>query len=82
MAGRFAVAELMNESFISPPNVTAIGALMEHVTSGADAKSFQPMNVNFGLLPPFPERVKKKERKEAYCTRAMQAFEPWLEQAA
>lgn len=82
MAGRFAVAELMGETFAAPPSETAIGALMAHVTGGAEAATFQPMNVNFGLLPPFAERVHKKERKEAYCTRAMQAFEPWLKQAA
>ena len=75
MAGRFAVAELLGETFTSPPRETAIGALMAHVTGEAEAETFQPMNVNFGLLPPLVEKVKKKERKEAYCTRAMAAFE-------
>ncbi len=82
MAGLFAAAELCGERVQLPPVETAIGALMAHVTGGANADSFQPMNVNFGLLPPLTERIPKKARKEAYCTRAMEAFKPWAKQAA
>ena len=56
----------------------AFGALLSHITGGADARDYQPMNVNFGLFPPFEQRVKKKERKEAYTARAREDFAKWL----
>ena len=49
-----------------------------HITGGADAETFQPMNVNFGLMPPIPGRVKKAERKKAYTDRARAALAQWL----
>src|SRR5712692_10720806 len=52
LAGRFAAAERQGHSIASPPATTALGALLRDITGGADAKSFQPMNVNFGLFPP------------------------------
>ncbi len=82
MAGRFAVAELLGQTFNHPPQETAIGALMAHVTTGAEAQTFQPMNINFGLIPPLETRVKKKERKEAYCSRATEIFRNWKESGA
>lgn len=60
-----------------PPAVTAIGALLSHITGGAEAASFQPMNVNFGLMPPLEQRVGKKERKQAYCLRGLAAVDQW-----
>ena len=51
LAGRFAAAELRGEVCEAPPPTTALGALLGHITGGADAKTFQPMNVNFGLFP-------------------------------
>lgn len=77
-AARFAIAELAGGSLAPPPVTTALGALLSHVTGGADADSFQPMNVNFGLMPPPDERVKKKERKLAYTARARAGFAAWM----
>jgi len=77
MVGRMVAAEIKGETFAYPPETTAFGALLSHITGGADAKDYQPMNVNFGLFPPFPERVKKKERKQAYTARARQDFAEW-----
>lgn len=77
-AARFAIAELAGGSLAPPPVTTALGALLSHVTGGADADSFQPMNVNFGLMPPPDERVKKKDRKLAYTARARAGFAAWM----
>jgi methylenetetrahydrofolate--tRNA-(uracil-5-)-methyltransferase len=52
LAGRLAAAELMGHRLPPVPETTATGALVTHITGGAEAKSFQPMNVNFGLFPP------------------------------
>lgn len=52
LAGRFAAAECLDLSPSLPPSTTAIGALLGHITGGALAATFQPMNVNFGLFPP------------------------------
>ncbi|MFN2260155.1 MAG: FADH(2)-oxidizing methylenetetrahydrofolate--tRNA-(uracil(54)-C(5))-methyltransferase TrmFO, partial [Parasphingopyxis sp.] len=54
--------------------------LLSHITGGADASSYQPMNINFGLFPPLAERVHKKARKEAYTSRAREALAAWLEE--
>jgi methylenetetrahydrofolate--tRNA-(uracil-5-)-methyltransferase len=60
---------------LSPPE-TALGALMAHITN-ADAKHFQPMNVNYGLFPELPGRVKKKERRQKLAERALAALDEW-----
>jgi len=78
MVGRMVAAEIRGEPFNLPPQTTAFGALLSHITGGADARDYQPMNVNFGLFPPFEQRVKKKERKEAYTARARADFSQWL----
>jgi methylenetetrahydrofolate--tRNA-(uracil-5-)-methyltransferase len=78
LAARFATAELRGEESTSPPVETALGALLNHITGGADAETFQPMNVNFGLMPPPPGRAKKADRKKAYTDRARTAFSQWL----
>jgi methylenetetrahydrofolate--tRNA-(uracil-5-)-methyltransferase len=80
LAARFAAAELRGESLAPPPVETALGALLGHITGGADAETFQPMNVNFGLMPPLPVRFKKADRKQAYTDRARAALATWLEQ--
>ncbi len=79
LAGRFAAAEAMGEKLSPPPPTTAFGALLAHITGGAEAKTFQPMNVNFGLFPPLPERVHKKERKPAMSKRALADLGEWLD---
>ena len=58
-----------------PPQVTALGALLNHLRT--PAKKFQPSNVNFGLTPPLEERMKKANRKMAYPERARKAWGEW-----
>jgi methylenetetrahydrofolate--tRNA-(uracil-5-)-methyltransferase len=77
MAGLMAAAELAGRDWASPPRTSAMGALLAHITGDAEADSYQPMNVNFGLFPPLHD-VKKKSRKEAYTNRAKADFGEWL----
>jgi methylenetetrahydrofolate--tRNA-(uracil-5-)-methyltransferase len=77
LAGLMAAAELDGRGWTSPPRTTAMGALLAHITGDAEAASYQPMNVNFGLFPPLPD-IKKKQRKEAYTTRAKADLGDWL----
>src|SRR5947209_595756 len=79
LAARFAAAELSGESIPPPPVQTALGALLGHITGGADAETYQPMNVNFGLMPPLDGRWNRAERKKAYTDRARAAFAAWTE---
>lgn len=81
MAGLMTATELTGGEWTSPPRTTALGALLSHITGDAEADTYQPMNVNFGLFPPLPD-VKKKLRKEAYTSRAKADIEPWLVQNA
>ncbi|MXO64420.1 methylenetetrahydrofolate--tRNA-(uracil(54)-C(5))-methyltransferase (FADH(2)-oxidizing) TrmFO [Altericroceibacterium endophyticum] len=76
LTGLMAAAELAGQSYTAPPATTAMGALLSHITGDAEAESYQPMNVNFGLFPPMHD-VKKKQRKEAYTSRAKQDFSVW-----
>jgi len=78
MAGRFAAAELQGRTIDAPPGTTALGALLGHITGGAEASDFQPMNVNFGLFPPPEGVVHKKARKEAYTSRARADLHRWI----
>jgi methylenetetrahydrofolate--tRNA-(uracil-5-)-methyltransferase len=78
LAARFAAAELRGKGMPPPPPVTALGALLAHITGGADDETFQPMNINFGLFPPVEDKVKKAERKRRYTDRARQALQQWL----
>ena len=77
ISARFAAAELGGTALSSPPQETALGALLGHITGGADAETFQPMNVNFGLMPPPPGKARKADRKKAYTDRARLAFSEW-----
>jgi len=77
VAGLMTADELGDRECLSPPRSTAMGALLAHITGDAEAETYQPMNVNFGLFPPLPE-VKKKQRKEAYTGRAKADFGDWL----
>jgi methylenetetrahydrofolate--tRNA-(uracil-5-)-methyltransferase len=81
LAGRFAAAELAGSELASPPRTTAMGALLSHITGDAEADSYQPMNVNFGLFPPLDERAKKAERKLALTRRAREDLAGWLSAA-
>ncbi|MBB3346600.1 methylenetetrahydrofolate--tRNA-(uracil(54)-C(5))-methyltransferase (FADH(2)-oxidizing) TrmFO [Sphingomonas sp. BK069] len=78
LAGRFAAAELRGGAMAAPPVETALGALLGHITGGAEAESYQPMNVNFGLFPPIPGRTKKADRKKLYTDRARAALAAWI----
>ena len=82
MAGRFAAAEILRRAPSPPPATTAMGALLAHVTGGAEEETFQPMNVNFGLFPPLAEKAHKKERKAAYSARALRDLSTWLSEDA
>ncbi len=85
MAGRFVAAEILGQEIVSPPDVTALGGILNHITGGADAMTFQPMNITFGLLPPMDvrnergKRVKGKEKKAAVSARALKALDEWLD---
>ena len=82
LAGRMAAAEILGHRLPPPPPDTAMGALVTHITGGAEAKTFQPMNVNFGLFPPIAAkggRRGRKDRYKAYTDRAKAAFTAWLE---
>ena len=78
LAGRFAAAERDGRHQTPPPTTTALGALLNHITRGADAATFQPMNVNFGLFPPLDGRIGKKQRKPAMARRALANLDAWL----
>ena len=81
LAGRMAAAEILGKTLPPPPPETAMGALVTHITGGAEAKTFQPMNVNFGLFPPIDAkggRRGRKDRYKAYTDRAKDAFQAWL----
>lgn len=88
LAGRFAAAERLGTEIVLPPPTSAFGALLAHITGGADAKTFQPMNVNFGLFPPLAEDVpargkeKGRARKSAMSERALADFDRWLARPA
>jgi len=77
LAGIMAADELAGTEWTPPPRTSAMGALLAHITGDAEAESYQPMNVNFGLFPPLPD-VKKKQRKLAYTDRAKADLGAWL----
>ena len=95
LAGCFAAAERLGTTLAPPPATTALGALLNHITGGhlsadgdGDTRSFQPMNVNFGLFPPIaaprqargkgPRSSKGFERKRALSARALADLDAWL----
>ena len=85
LAGLFAAAERKGVVVPPPPPTTSLGAMLAHVTGGGEAETYQPMNVNFGLFPPVPERdergkrVKGRDRKRLYSVRGQADFAPWLD---
>ncbi len=95
LAGRFAAADLAGRAVAPPPATTALGALLAHVTGGhldAGAGSFQPMNINFGLMPPMeaprredgrklPPQERGRAKKRAMGRRALQDLNAWLDGA-
>jgi len=85
LAGRFAVADRLGRPLEAPPPTTALGALHSHITGGASAQTFQPMNVNFGLFPPLPDsmaaQIGRNSRKPALAARALSDLDGWLNAA-
>jgi methylenetetrahydrofolate--tRNA-(uracil-5-)-methyltransferase len=93
LAGRFAAAERLGREALPPPPTTALGALLAHITGGhlgagdnGGARSFQPMNINFGLMPPVAVPVPRGRRKEraearkrAMTARALADLDAWLD---
>jgi methylenetetrahydrofolate--tRNA-(uracil-5-)-methyltransferase len=80
LAGRFAAGEIAGRPVTIPPPTTALGALLNHITGGADANTFQPMNINFGLFPDLAvtERARGRDRKKALAERALADLDLWL----
>ena len=82
LAGRFASLEIFNKSIPDVPINTAIGSLVNHITGGAHAMTFQPMNVNFGLFPAIEGlksgRKGRSDRYRAYTERAKKSWSDWL----
>jgi methylenetetrahydrofolate--tRNA-(uracil-5-)-methyltransferase len=86
LAGRMAAAERLRDTWTPPPVDSAHGALLSHITGGAMADSFQPMNVNFGLFPELPtdergRRPRGRDRKAAYAARALDSIKQWSAKA-
>jgi methylenetetrahydrofolate--tRNA-(uracil-5-)-methyltransferase len=86
MAGLFLAAEITGSTLSAPPLTTALGAVLSHITGGAEAETYQPMNVNFGLFPepeakrgPTGRKIKGRDRKKLYTERAFEDITPWLE---
>jgi methylenetetrahydrofolate--tRNA-(uracil-5-)-methyltransferase len=97
MAGRMAAADAKGTAFTPPPGETAHGALLAHITGGANIETFQPMNVNFGLFPEIksdvkcapdpatgrrPRRPKGRDRKALYAARALEAMSRYTSKSA
>ena len=76
LAGLNAACLLAGREMIPPPPETALGALIGHITN-ATTKTFQPMNVTFGLFPPLPWRIRKKDRGGHYARRSLAALAAW-----
>ena len=82
IAGRMAAGDILGHPVPDVPQDTAMGALIHHITGGAEAKTFQPMNVNFGLFRPVDDirggRRGRKDRYKAYTDRAKAEWTRWL----
>ncbi len=84
MTGRFAATEQRGGQPLTPPSTTAMGAILNHISGGAEPETFQPMNVNFGLFPPVDDvdekgkRLRGRKRKQAMSKRALVDFDAWL----
>ena len=76
LAGINAAGLAVGKEMLPPPETTAIGSLLHHITN-AKSKTFQPMNVNFGLFPRLPQKTTKKDRGKAYAERALADLKDW-----
>jgi methylenetetrahydrofolate--tRNA-(uracil-5-)-methyltransferase len=83
LAAHFLAARLAGRALAPPPPTTALGGLLAHVTAARGPKQpFSPTNINFGLLPPLDERVKKKDKRGLAVARAQRDLAAWLAAAA
>lgn len=78
IAGRMAAADALGIPYTTPPETTAMGAMIQHITGGGNAETFQPMNINFGLFPPIDTKEHGRERKKALSQRALQDIDQWI----
>jgi methylenetetrahydrofolate--tRNA-(uracil-5-)-methyltransferase len=91
MAGRFAAAQALGQTLEAPPATTALGALISHITGGhLEGGTFQPMNINYGLLPPIeppkfdhegrklPLKERGRAKKRLMSVRALADLDAWL----
>ncbi len=85
LTGIMTAADMSGEQISPPPQTTALGALLAHITGdaavGGKADSYQPMNVNFGLFQPLEGKVHKKQRKQAMTSRAAEEMCEWRKAA-
>lgn len=79
IAGRMAAYERLGITMPMPPATTALGAIITHITGGAAADTFQPMNVNFGLFPDIQTKERGREKKKAMAQRALADLAEWLQ---
>ncbi|MEY4248740.1 MAG: hypothetical protein RJA87_373 [Pseudomonadota bacterium] len=92
LAGRFAAAQARGEDLAPPPPTTALGALIDHITGGhLEGGAFQPMNINYGLLPPMeppkidhegkklPLKERGRAKKRLMSVRALADLDTWLQ---
>ena len=80
LAGLMTTGEIAERDWESPPRTTALGGLLAHITGDAEADTYQPMNINFGLFPPIisDKKLRKPDRKLAYTTRAKADLLAWI----
>jgi len=87
LAGLFAAWETIGKpAVVLPPETTALGAMLRHITVNANEECFQPMNINFGLIPPPPvpegkRKIKGLDRKRAQSERALADLDEWIAKA-
>lgn len=80
LVARFLEQKLADQVFNPPPRDTALGSLLEAITDSFKEKNFQPTNINFGLIPPWPEEIRdKKEKKAKQIQRAQDALRQWIQ---
>ena len=84
MCGLIATSDFEKRDFNLPPENTAHGALLKHITTNANKSTFQPMNINFGLMPyinSFNDKkkyIKGRDKKKIQSGIALDSFEKWI----
>ncbi len=87
LSGIITASEINGRKFLFPPNTSAIGSLLEHITKNSLPETYQPMNINFGLFPPLNKKevlneknkpLKGRDRKKAFTERAIRDIDDWI----